>query len=90
MRTTGIVIALALLAACGLQRQDANQTAGRFQQINNPHPPECGVNPWNGCGITVLDTQTGTIFTREQSAWWEESPQTGKWTIHKAEFVPSK
>jgi hypothetical protein len=89
MRIIGLTIALILLSACESQKTGVNQ-AGRFQQITNPHPPECGVNPANGCGLTILDTQTGTIFTREQSSWWEDSPQTGKLISRDIQFVPSK
>jgi hypothetical protein len=82
-----LAIAVTLLTACGTQRAETNQS-GRFQQITNPNPPECGGNPPNNCGITILDTQTGTVFTRERSAWWEENPQTGRFVIHNTQFVP--
>jgi hypothetical protein len=40
--------------------------------------------PFSGyCGMTILDTQTGTIFTRDLDSWHEENPHTGKTENHR-------
>lgn len=63
------------------------QPAARYQQISSPSATFCpplGQNtlPPPGCGITILDTQTGTIFIHEATDWREEDPHTGKTAIH--------
>jgi len=35
------------------------------------------------CGMTILDTQTGTIFTRDLHSWHEENPHSGKTENHR-------
>jgi hypothetical protein len=77
-----------LLTACG----ESNPTqAGRYQQIENPNPPLCvatdlNVKPPPGCGITILDTQTGTILIHRGIDWLEENPHTGKSEIHDLNY----
>ena len=60
---------------------------GRYQQINNPNPPLCApiapnVIPTPGCGVTILDTQTGAIFIHRGIDWEEDNPHTGKAELH--------
>jgi hypothetical protein len=77
------------LMACtsGLAPTSAPSQPGRYQQISNPPATFCpplGQNtlPPPGFGITILDTQTGTVFIHEATEWREENPQNGKTAIH--------
>ena len=66
--------------------------AHRYQQVANPPldrdalaaacTPPGGTLPAAGCGLTILDTQTGTIFIREPILWREENPHTGNSEEH--------
>lgn len=71
-----LALLLVSVSACG---------RSKYQQIANPHP-ECGPLPEPGCGIAILDTQTGTIYVRDSLGWWEEQPQSGKITRHKLDY----
>jgi hypothetical protein len=78
---------LTIMACTGCTAPSGSPQPGRYQQIHNPPPTFCipvGQNtlPPPGCGITIIDTQTGTIFVHEETDWREENPHTGKFTIH--------
>jgi hypothetical protein len=84
MRALGLVALSLFMEACGYIRPSS---AGRYQQISNPNPPLClpegpNIKPNPGCGITILDTQTGTIFIKEYGGWHEESSISGKTEDH--------
>jgi hypothetical protein len=36
----------------------------------------------DGCGVMILDTETGNLLIHRSSDWLEENPHTGKITIH--------
>jgi hypothetical protein len=85
MRILGLVILYLAAVAC----DPTPSKAGRYQQINNPRPasafcPEPGAGSIfdPDCGLTILDTWTGTIFVRQQGQWHEENPQTGHFEEH--------
>lgn len=87
MRALWLVVPMMLLVTCV---PSSSTPAGRYQQIENPTPPLCMANAPNikpppGCGITILDTQTGTIFIHRGMDWLEENPHTGKSEIHDIE-----
>jgi hypothetical protein len=89
MRFLGIVVPSLATVACtgGLAPSSGSFQVGRYQQIVNPPATFCpplGQNtlPPPGCGIAILDTQTGTIFIHEATDWREENPHTGKIVIH--------
>ena len=73
------------IVACGTSVSP--QIAGRYQQITNPPAVLClatGLNttPEPGCGLMILDTQTGTIFIQRGSDWLERNPHTGLNSVH--------
>lgn len=76
------LMALALIMASCSEMKDGY----RYREISNPHP-ECGATPEPGCGIAILDTQTGTVYVRDSLGWWEEHPQTGKIIQHKLDYL---
>lgn len=71
-----LALSLAALASCSHSR--------RYQVIADPHlnglfcraPGNAADTPY--CGITILDTETGVILTREMNGWREENPHTGQ------------
>lgn len=59
----------------------------RYQQVIGQHTERCGltgenVTPEPACGVAILDSETGTVFVRDNAEWLEENPITGKVTIH--------
>ncbi len=38
--------------------------------------------PEPGCGVMILDTETGSVFIHRATDWQEENPHTGKITLH--------
>jgi hypothetical protein len=76
-----------LLAISATSLLGCGSKMGRYREItNNPHPA-CGPNNTSGastdpflfgCGIAILDTETGTVYLRRQNAWSQEQPQTGQ------------
>jgi hypothetical protein len=87
MRVTVLIALSLLLMACGTAPAGSFQTGVRYQQITNPPAVFCvpmngNTMPEPGCGITILDTQTGTIFIHRATDWQEEDPHTGKITLH--------
>jgi hypothetical protein len=80
MRIFGSVILCLVTLAC-------DSKAGRYKQINNPRYehasavcPDPGRDP--DCGLTILDSSTGTIFIRQSGQWREENPHTGHFEEH--------
>jgi hypothetical protein len=56
----------------------------RYREVANPNTGfVCGQSPHLGCGVTILDTVTGTVFEKDQDGWWEEDPKTGLAVFHK-------
>jgi hypothetical protein len=88
MRALGLFLPFVLMVGCG--PSNSIQT-GRYQQIENPNPPLCipvgmNIKPPPGCGVTILDTQTGSIFIHTGVDWLEEDPHTGKVAIHDIDY----
>lgn len=86
MRVLWLVVPSMLMVTC----DQSSSTPGRYQQIENPNPPLCvafgpNIKPPPGCGITILDTQTGTIFIHRGMVWLGENPHTGKSELHDIE-----
>jgi hypothetical protein len=88
MRVLGLVLSSLVLVACSGTTPTGSFQAGiRYQQITNPPAIFCPATNGNtmpepGCGLVILDTQTGTIFIHRATDWQEEDPHTGKIAIH--------
>jgi hypothetical protein len=66
-----------VLASCGARE-------GRYRQLTvNPEAHGCGDDKPVDCGLAVLDTETGRVFYRDKTFWWEENPQTGELIGHQ-------
>jgi hypothetical protein len=69
---------IAILSGC----QSSN--TNRFREIQLPHPIQCDGLPTltkvggPGCGLAILDAETGKVFIHEGSDWLEQDPHTGK------------
>jgi hypothetical protein len=81
------IIPLALtVGACGSNTL-APHVGGRYQQVSNPPAIFCPATNGNtmpepGCGVMILDTETGNLFIHRPTDWQEENPHTGKITLH--------
>jgi len=87
MRAWGLAALLLSTVGCGYIPQSGPGQVLRYQQIENPNPPLCvptglDTKPPPGCGITIIDNQTGVIFVREMTDWREENPHSGKIEDH--------
>jgi hypothetical protein len=74
-----------LLAACGTN--PLPRAGGHYQQITNPPGVFCPATNGNtmpepGCGLMILDTETGSVFIHRATDWQEENPHTGKIKLH--------
>jgi hypothetical protein len=82
-----LVIAMALpFLSCG-SSNPAPRVGGRYQQITNPPEVFCpatngNIKPQPGCGVMILDTESGNLFIHRATDWQEENPHTGKITLH--------
>jgi hypothetical protein len=61
--------------------------AGRYQPISGPPAVSCPSTignglPQDGCGVMILDSQTGALFVHRTTDWLEENPRTGEVTLH--------
>jgi hypothetical protein len=82
-----VATAVATTAYNGPYPSGVSQLSSRYQQITNPPaifcpPLEHNTMPEPGCGIVILDTETGTIFIHRATDWQEENPHTGKVQVH--------
>jgi hypothetical protein len=79
-----------IVALSGCQHSETQ--ANRFREIHLPRAVQCDGLPTittvggPGCGLAIMDTQTGTIFIHEGSDWLEQDPHTGKSTWRNIEI----